>query len=317
MKHQKEGHGSAKTKHGFWRQFTRQWELQLMVLPALVALALFAIVPLFGLQIAFRDYKMNAGIWNSPWAGLKHFKMFFTDPNVLPVLWNTVGLSFIKAFFTIPLPIVFALLLNEVVHPVFKKTVQTISYFPYFLAWSVVALMATTWLSPNGFINGMLVSAGIIDDPYFFLGKPEAFWGISITLDIWKNLGYSSIIYLAAMSNVDQEVMEAAVIDGAGRFKRMLNVTMPAILPTVMVLLIINVGNLLRGGSNFDISYNLMNSLNQPRSEILDTYVLKMGISMGRFSYATAIGLLQSVVASILLLTSNAISKVTTGESYF
>lgn len=317
MKHQIERYESRKTKRGFWKQFSRQWELQIMVLPALIALALFAIVPLFGLQIAFRDYKMNSGIWNSPWAGLKHFKMFFTDPNVLPVLWNTVGLSFIKAFFTIPLPIVFALLLNEVVHPAFKKTVQTISYFPYFLAWSVVALMATTWLSPNGFINGILVSAGIIKDPYFFLGKPEAFWGISIVLDIWKNLGYSSIIYLAAMSNVDQEVMEAAVIDGAGRIKRVLNVTMPAILPTVMVLLIINVGNLLRGGSNFDISYNLMNSLNQSRSEILDTYVLKMGISMGRFSYATAIGLLQSVVASILLLTSNAISKMTTGESYF
>ena len=135
--------------------------------------------------------------------------------------------------------------------------------------------------------------------------------------DIWKNLGYSSIIYLAAMSNVDQEVTEAAVIDGAGRFKRMLHVTLPAILPTVMVLLIINIGNLLRGGSNFDISYNLMNSLNQPRSEILDTYVLKTGISMGRFSYATAIGLLQSLVASILLISANGISKVTTGESYF
>ena len=325
MKHQngKEGLTAEKQnlpkakKQSFWHQLRRQWELQLMVVPALLALALFAIIPLFGLQIAFKDYKLNSGIWGSAWVGLKHFKMFFTDPNVLPVLWNTVGLSFIKAFFTIPLPVIFALLLNEGVHTKFKKTVQTISYFPYFLAWSVVALMATTWLSPNGFINGLLVSAGILKDPYFFLGKPEAFWGISITLDVWKNLGYSSIIYLAAMANVDQEVTEAAVIDGAGRFKRILHVTMPAILPTVMILLIINVGNLLRGGSNFDISYNLMNSLNQPRSEILDTYVLKMGVSMGRFSYATAIGLLQSIVASILLVTSNAISKLTTGESYF
>lgn len=316
MKH-KSKHMAPKSGHVFWKQFKRQWELQLMALPALLTLLLFAIIPLFGLQIAFKNYKLNEGIWRSSFAGLKQFKLFFTDPNVLPVLWNTVALSFIKAFFTIPLPIIFALLLNEVVHPKFKKTVQTISYFPYFLAWSVVALMATTWLSPNGFINGILVSLGILKEPYFFLGKPDAFWGISISLDIWKNLGYSSIIYLAAMANVDQEVTEAAIIDGASRIKRILHVTMPAILPTVMVLLIINVGNLLRGGSNFDISYNLMNSLNQPRSEILDTYVLKMGISMGRFSYATAIGLLQSIVASILLLTSNAVSKMTTGESYF
>ncbi len=303
---------------GFWKELWKQRELQFMVLPALAALILFNLFPLFGLQIAFKDYKMNSGILGSAWVGLKHFKAFFTDPNVLPVLWNTIGLSVIKAFFTIPLPILFALLLNEVTHARFKKLAQTVSYFPYFLSWSVISLMAITWLSPqNGFINGFLISVGILKEPYFFLGEPKAFWGISISLDIWKNLGYSSIIYLAAMSNVDQEVTEAAVMDGAGRLRRIFHVTMPAILPTVMVLLIINIGNLLRGGSNFDISYNLMNSLNQPKAEILDTYVLKTGISMARFSYATAIGLLQSVVASILLLSANAVSKETTGESYF
>lgn len=305
-------------KRGLFRELWRQRELQFMALPALIALVLFSFLPLFGLQIAFKDYKMNMGMFGGEWVGLKHFSAFFTDPNVMPVLWNTIGLSVIKAFFTIPLPILFALLLNEVIHAPFKKVVQTVSYFPYFLSWSVISLMAITWLSPqSGFINNFLTSVGILKEPYFFLGEPNAFWGISIGLDIWKNLGYSSIIYLAAMSNVDQEVTEAAVIDGAGRFKRMLHVTLPAILPTVMVLLIINIGNLIRGGSNFDISYNLMNSLNQPRSEILDTYVLKTGISMGRFSYATAIGLLQSLVASILLISANGISKVTTGESYF
>lgn len=302
----------------FGHELWKQRELQLMVIPALIALLLFSLFPLFGLQIAFKDYKMNSGIVGSAWVGLKHFKAFFTDPNVIPVLWNTIGLSVIKAFFTIPLPIIFALLLNEVTHTHFKKLAQTISYFPYFLSWSVISLMAITWLSPqNGFINGFLTSTGFFEKPYFFLGEPRAFWGISIALDIWKNLGYSSIIYLAAMSNVDQEVTEAAVVDGAGRFRRIIHVTMPAILPTVMILLIINIGNLLRGGSNFDISYNLMNSLNQPRAEILDTYVLKTGISMARFSYATAIGLLQSVVASVLLISANAISKATTGESYF
>lgn len=318
MKHEKTVPYKKKALKEYGRELWKQRELQLMVVPALIALLLFSLFPLFGLQIAFKDYKMNSGIIGSAWVGLKHFKAFFTDPNVMPVLWNTIGLSVIKAFFTIPLPIIFALLLNEVTHTHFKKLAQTISYFPYFLSWSVISLMAITWLSPqNGFINGFLTSTGILEKPYFFLGEPKAFWGISIALDIWKNLGYSSIIYLAAMSNVDQEVTEAAVVDGAGRLRRIIHVTMPAILPTVMILLIINIGNLLRGGANFDISYNLMNSLNQPRAEILDTYVLKTGISMARFSYATAIGLLQSVVASVLLISANAISKATTGESYF
>lgn len=301
-----------------WKEFLNQKDLQLMVLPALICIILFSIAPLFGLQIAFKDYKLNLGIMGSPWAGLKHFEAIFSDTNIGDVLINTLGLSFIKGFVTIPLPIIFALLLNEVTHSAFKRTVQTISYFPYFLSWSVVALMATSWFSPqSGFINSFLVGTGILDKPYFFLGESGAFWWISVFLDVWKNIGYSSIIYMAAMSAVDQEVMEAAVIDGAGRFRRIWHVTIPAILPTIMIMLILNVGNLLKGGSNFDISYNLGNVLNQSRSEVLDTYVLKIGITMARFSYATAIGLLQSVVSAILLVTANTVSKITTDESFF
>lgn len=304
--------------HSGWKEFLNQKDLQLMVLPALICIILFNIAPLFGLQIAFKDYKLNLGIMESPWAGLKHFEAIFSDTNITDVLINTLGLSFIKGFVTIPLPIIFALLLNEVTHSAFKRTVQTISYFPYFLSWSVVALMATSWFSPqSGFINSFLTSTGILQKPYFFLGEAGAFWWISVFLDVWKNIGYSSIIYMAAMSGVDQEVMEAAVIDGAGRFRRIWHVTIPAILPTIMIMLILNVGNLLKGGSNFDISYNLGNVLNQSRSEILDTYVLKIGITMARFSYATAIGLLQSVVSAILLVTANTVSKITTNESFF
>ena len=309
---------TPKSKKGFWHELRKQSDLQLMVLPALICLILFFFLPLIGLQIVFKDYKFNMGMFGSPWTGLKHFKAFLTDPNIGAVLWNTIALSFIKAFGIFPLPIIFALLLNEVMHVRFKRIVQTVSYFPYFLSWSIISLMAITWMSPqNGFINGFLTSIGILDKPYFFLGKPEAFWWISVGLDIWKNIGYSSIIYLAAISAVDQEVIEAAVIDGAGRFKRMIHVTLPTIIPTIMILLIINIGSLLKGGSNFDISYNLGNPLNLPRSEILDTYVLKVGISMSRFSYATAIGMLQSVASAILLITANTISKVLTGESYF
>lgn len=304
-------------KRGFLKQMRGQLDIQLMVLPALVCLILFSIIPLIGLQIAFKDYKLNLGIFGSQWVGLKQFEKVFSDPNIYPVIWNTLGLSFIKAFVIFPLPVIFALLVNEVTHTRYKKIVQTVSYFPYFLSWSIIALMAIEWLSPRGFLNGFLCSVGILKEPYFFLGKAEAFWGVSVGLDIWKNLGYSSIIYLAAITGVDREVMEASVIDGAGRFRRMWNITIPSILPTIMILLIMNVGNLLKGGSNFDISYNLGNPLNLPTSEILDTYVLKVGLTQSRFSFATAIGLLQSVISAVLLVTANGVSKATTGESYF
>ncbi len=308
--------GSVLSKKGL-KSFLSQIDLHFMVLPALICMILFNFLPLAGLQIAFKDYKFALGIWESPFAGLKHFDAIFSDPNIYPIIWNTIGLSFIKAFGIFPIPIIFAILLNEVTHTRYKKVVQTVSYFPYFLSWAVISLMAIEWLAPSGFINAGLVSLGILDDPYFFLGEAEAFWGVSVFLDIWKNVGYSSIIYLAAITGVDKEVVEASVIDGAGRFRRIINVTVPAILPTIMILLIMNVGNLLKGGSNFDISYNLGNNLNYDRSEIIDTYVLEIGISQARFAYATAIGLIQSVVSATLLVTTNAISKRLTGESFF
>lgn len=310
-------HTHPQKKHTMLKKLKKQSELQLMVLPALICLLLFSIYPLYGLQIAFKDFKLNLGIEGSAWVGLKYFKTIFTDPNMVNVMKNTIGLSVIKGFVIFPLPIIFALMLQEITFAPFKKMVQTVSYFPYFLSWSIISLMATVWLSGNGFINGFLTSTHILKKPFFFLGNPKAFWGVSVTLDIWKTLGYSAVIYIAAMSGVDQEVMEAAVIDGAGRFKRMWHVTLPAILPTIMILLIINMGNLLKGGSNFDISYNLSNTLNLSKSEIIDTYVLKTGISLGRFSYAAAIGVCQSVISTVLLLISNGISKITTGEGYF
>jgi putative aldouronate transport system permease protein len=299
----------------------KQINLQLMVLPALIYLIIFSYVPILGLQIAFKDFKFNKGIWGSTWVGLKHFEAIFTDPNIGQVLLNTLIISFMKAFLIFPLPIIFALLLNEVRNSLFKRTVQTISYFPYFISWSIVALMATNWLSPqSGFINSALLKFGLLKEPYFFLGRPEAFWWVSLGLEVWKNLGYASIIYLAAISAVDHEIIEASVIDGANRFGRIWYVIIPSILPTIMILLILNIGNLLGGGlyaSNFQISYTLGNSLNLPTSEILDTYFLKTGISLSRFSYATAIGLLSSVVSALLLLTANFFSRITTGESYF
>lgn len=295
----------------------KQGNLQIMALFGVIALLVFNIAPLFGLQIAFKDYKFNLGIWGSPWVGLKHFESIYRDVNIWPILRNTLALSCIKTFLIFPLPVLLAVLLNECMCGWFKRVVQTVSYFPYFISWPIVALLAMNWLSPtSGFINSALVNLGILDQPYFFLGEEQAFWWVSLGLEIWKNVGYSSIIYLAAITGVDQEALEAAVIDGAGRIQRIWYVTIPTILPTVMIMLILSIGSLM-GGANFQVSYTLGNTLNYNTSEIIDTYVLTLGIEMSRFSYSTAISLLNSLVSAVLLISANRLSGLLTGESLF
>lgn len=302
------------------KMLKEQKYLHMMVLPAILFMIVFSYIPMLGLQIAFKDYMFNKGIWFSPYVGLKHFMDFFTDPNITPVLVNTLGMSLLKVFFVFPVPIILALMLNEIGNIKFKRITQTVSYFPYFISWVVISLMCQTWLAPNGFVNDILVALGIFDEGYLFLGKPEAFWLIALFLEIWKNAGWGSIIYLAAMAGVDQEMYEAAEIDGANRFDKIIKITLPVISGTIMIMFILNIGSMLSGGlygSNFQVSYLLGNPLNQPRSEILDTYILKVGISLGRYSYATAVGILSSLVSFILLITANTISRKSGGESFF
>jgi putative aldouronate transport system permease protein len=276
---------------------------------------------MFGIIIAFKDFKFNKGMLGSTWVGLQHFRSFFQDPNISNVLVNTFAISGLKVLFMFPIPIIFALMLNEVTGSKFKRGAQTISYLPYFISWSIIAVMALNWLSPShGFINKFLVSLGIIDKPILFLGEANYFWGISVALEVWKNTGWSSIIFLAAISGIDQEMYEAAVIDGASRLQRIRYITLPSIMGTIMVMLILNIGSMLSGGlyaSNFQISYLLGNSINLPRSEIIETYVLKVGITLGRYSYAAAVGLLSSIVSFVLLITANYASKKLTDESFF
>ena len=312
---------SEKSSRAFWRDMRRQKNLHLMVLPALILLIVFNFAPLLGLQIAFKDFKFNMGIWHSPWVGLKHFQAIFNDVNIGNVLRNTLMVSFLKTFLLFPLPVALAVFLNECRGEGFKRVVQTVSYFPYFVSWPVVCLLAMQWMSTSGgWINDLLVRLGILDAPYFFIGDPNAFWPISVMLEIWKTTGYASIIYLSAITAIDQGVIEASVIDGAGRLTRIFHIVLPTIAPTVMVMMIMNIGNFLGGGlygSNFQISYNLSNTLNLTTAEILDTYVLKIGIEKSRFSYATAISLLNSLVAGVLLVSANSLSRATTGESLF
>jgi putative aldouronate transport system permease protein len=292
-----------------------------MAIPIVAWLIIFRYIPMFGIQIAFKNFMFNKGILFSPWAGLKHFRDFFTDPYIKDVLVNTLGMSLLKVFLMFPIPVILAILLNEVHNALFRRTIQTISYFPYFISWAIVALMATTWLSPTtGFLNKLLVSLGILKKPYLFLGDPRAFWWIALGLEIWKNAGYGSIIYLAAIAGIDQEMYESALIDGANRFQRIWYITLPSILGTVMIMFILNIGNMLYGGlyaSNFQVSYLLGNPLNAGRSDILDTYILRVGISLGRYSYATAVGLLSAAISFILLLSANKISERLTEKSLF
>jgi putative aldouronate transport system permease protein len=307
-------------RHDLWRRLRKQRVLQLMALPALILLILFRYIPMFGLQIAFKEFMFNKGMLWSPWVGLKHFRDFVTDPYIVGVLVNTMGISLLKVFLMFPVPIILALMLNEVRSAAFKRVTQTISYFPYFISWVVVALMARSWLAASGgLVNDILMAAKILRKPFLFLGDPNAFWWIALVLEIWKNAGWGSIIYLAAISGIDPELYEAADMDGARRIRKMVSITVPSILGTVMILFILNIGYMLSGGlygSNFEQSYLLSNPLNLPRSEILDTYILRIGVALGRYSYATAVGLLQGVVSFVLLLAANTGSRRLTGESF-
>lgn len=292
-----------------------------MVLPGLIWMILFCYMPMFGIQIAFKDYMFNKGMLFSPFVGLKHFTEFFTDPYIGNVLINTIGISLLKAVLMFPASIILALMLNEVGNLAFKRVTQTISYFPYFISWVMIALMAQTWLAPTGgFVNDFLVGTGILKKPYMFLGEPNAFWWVALVLDTWKNIGWGSIIYLAAIAGIDPTLYEAAEIDGARKLRKIISITLPSIATTIVIMLILNVGSMLSGGlygSNFQQSYLLGNALNLPRSEILDTYILKVGIALNRYSYATAVGLLQGIVSFILLIGANFTSKKISGESFF
>lgn len=298
------------------RTFLKQLDLQLLVLPGIILLLVFAYYPMYGLQIAFKDFSFTKGFFGSNWVGLKYFNEIIKDPIMMRALYNTVAMSFLRLILLFPAPIIFALALNELKDGYFKRVIQTISYFPYFIAWAIVAMMVQQWLSTDsGFINAILVNTGLLKEPFLFLGSAKAFWWITIVLEFWKGLGFSTIIYLAAISGVEQEQYESATIDGARRFDKIWFITLPSILGTIMILFILSVSQIING--NFDISFLLSNDMNAVRSEILQTYTYKVGIAMGRYSYGTAVGLASSLVSMILLVICNNTVSRLTGESLF
>ncbi|MFC5649670.1 ABC transporter permease [Paenibacillus solisilvae] len=297
------------------RKLAAQRYLQVMALLGAIWMIIFNYIPMYGVIIAFKEYSIIHSITDAPWVGLEHFREFLDDDELPGVIWNTIGMSMIKLIIGFPLPIIFALFLNELRSLRLKKAVQTISYLPHFLSWVILGGILSTWLADVGIINHILMALGIIDEPISYLAEPSYFWSIVITSDIWKELGWSAIIYLAAMAGVSPEMYEAATIDGAGRFQKMWFITLPSIKGTITILFILAVSGILN--SNFDQILVLRNSLNESASNVIDVYVYQTGILSSRYSYSTAVGLIKSLIALLLLLMANAVSKKLNDNSLF
>lgn len=308
--------GDNKAPRSMWfKKLYSQRHIQIMALLGVAWIIIFNYIPMYGVIIAFKEFNIVRSIGEAPWVGFTHFLEFFKDESFIDVMRNTLGISLIKLVIGFPLPIIFALFLNEVRSVLFKRTIQTISYLPHFLSWVILGGILTTWLADVGIINNVLLALHFIDEPISYLAEPSYFWSIIITSDIWKELGWSAIIYLAAISSVSPELYEAATIDGAGRFQKMWYVTLPSIKATISILFILAVSGVLN--SNFDQVLVLRNSLNESASNVIDIYVYQTGMQQGRYSYSTAVGLFKSVIALVLLLIANRVTKKMNDTSLF
>ncbi len=263
--------------------------------------------------MAFQKFKPGKSILDQQWVGLDNFKQLFMDERFYHVLRNTLAMSIMGLIVSFTVPIVFAVLMNELRGQLFKRSIQTVSYLPHFVSWVVVASLVTKMLSIDGGVNELLLQLHIIDQPVQFMAKGSWFWGIVTASDMWKETGWNSIIFLAAMAGIDQEQYEAATVDGAGRFRRIWYITLPGIRTTFMVVFILSIGSLISIG--FEKQFQLQNSLVTDYSEVLELYALKYGIQLGRFSFGTAVGIFSSVVSIMLVLTANTIYKKVTKET--
>lgn len=277
---------------------------------------LFYYVPLGGWVMAFENYKPRTGLWHSAFVGLDKFKFLFSDASFLKVVRNTFCMGLLNLIFpTTIFPIVFAILLNEMRSTAAKKSVQTISYLPHFLSWVIVTGILHDALSNSGIVNEVLLKLGIIKESIPFFSKPELFWGIVCFAHLWKEMGWNAIIYLSSITSIDPNLYEAAEIDGAGRWGKIRYVTLPCLRPTIIVLLLMNMGFVLNAG--FEVQYLLGNGLVQSVSKTIDIYVLDWGVSQNDFSLGTAAGIFKSVVSVAIIVIANAIAKRTGEERLF
>jgi putative aldouronate transport system permease protein len=290
---------------GQWRRAVRSWQLYALILPAVAYLFVFNYVPMYGVQIAFRNFRASRGIWRSDWVGLEHFVRFLTYPKFLEILVNTVRIS-VYSIATFPCAVVFALMINELDNQSLKKTVQMISYAPHFISTVVLCSMVLMFLGRStGIVNNVIAALG--GERIDFISMPGLFASIYVWSGVWQNIGWGTIIYLAALSAVPPELIEAARIDGANRLRIVLHVNMPTILPTIIIMLILSCGSVLSVG--FEKVFLLQNSLNLERSQVISTYVYIIGIREGQFSYSAAIGLFNNIVNLAVLLFVNSLAN--------
>jgi len=297
-----------------------QRELQLMIIPGIIFVLIFSYLPMYSVIMAFQNYRLGDFPGTSEWVGLRFFQEFLNSREFPIVMRNTFTLAFYKILFCFTMPIIFALLINEVRHTFFKRSIQTISYLPHFISWVVVAGITFDFLSiDGGALNGALMALNIIDRPIMFMGEPGYFRGILVVTELWKDMGWNSIIYIAAMASIDPGQYESADIDGANRLQKAWHITLPGIRPTITILLILAIGNLMNSGFEqiFLLTNNLNNNMVMSVANVLDIFAFNTGIRHLRFSYATAIGLFRSVISIVLLLGANFFARRMNGESLF
>lgn len=299
-------------KQSISKHIRKYWQYYAMMLIPVVYYIVFRYIPMAGNIIAFRRYRAGSSIFGDEWSGLKYFNQFVMDQNFWRAFRNTLLLNFKYLIVSFPLTLIFALLLNEVKNVAFKKVVQTISYLPHFISMVIVAGMVREVLSTSGPINNLIKSMG--GEAITFISLPEWFTSIFVVSGVWQGIGWGTILYLAAMSGINPELYEAAALDGANKFQQCLHVTIPAILPTVSTLLVLNIGSLC-GSAAFEKVFLLYNPTTYETADIIATYVYRMGLGSGNYSYATAVGLFQGVINLVLLTVANRVSRALTGSA--
>ncbi|MCI9199510.1 MAG: sugar ABC transporter permease [Lachnospiraceae bacterium] len=298
------GKGKTMGNKGLLKEMKKYLPFYMFLLPALILVILFCYLPMDGLAIAFKDYKMARGISGSDWVGLKHFKNLFSDPNFYRILGNTLKISIATLLTTFPVTVIFTILVNEIFSKKFKSVVQTITYMPHFLSWVVVGTFVYQLLSPaGGVVNAALIKLGVLEKPLYFMAQKDMFVPIYLITNLWKTTGYSIVIYLATIAGIDTAMYDAASIDGANRFHRILYITLPAMFPTMCTMLILSIGSLVSVG--FDPIFNLYNDATYQTADVISTYVYRKGMIESRYDFSTAIGLFQNVVSLALVLIAN------------
>ncbi len=295
-----------KLQNRIWRKIKRHWQLYFVVVIPVILLLIFSYGPMYGLQIAFKDFSASLGIWESEWVGLKHFETFLTSHQFPRLIKNTLGISLYTLAAGFPIPIILAISLNECQDRLYKKTVQMFTYAPHFISTVVMAGIILMFLAPrSGLLNQFItLFGGTATD---FMAEPAYFKSIYVWSGIWQNMGYSSIIYLSALSGIDPALHEAALVDGATKLKRIWHIDLPGIMPTITILLIMETGRIMSVG--YEKIYLLQNSINMSASDVISTYVYRLGIEQAQYSFSTAVGLFNSVINCILLVAVNSFAR--------